>query len=109
MYAPLPATMLGAGAGAAAVWPAYVPMCINLKNHTFHCMDLEYEQNIEVVDGEPRWYYVLPLDMCVWMKVSNWFGEYILSMMDKYVCRISTPANQVNVWFFEPKYQVFSA
>ena len=50
---------------------------------------------------------VMPMDLCVRMIVSDWFGEYILSMIEEYVRRINTPANHVDALFFEPKYQVF--
>ena len=38
MYAPLPAAITGAGAGAAAVWSLYAPTYINLKKPTFRCI-----------------------------------------------------------------------
>ena len=43
MYAALPPAIPDAVVGAAAVWPAYAPTCINLKKHTFQCIPIRIE------------------------------------------------------------------
>ena len=96
MYAPLPAAIPDA---ASICTDAY-----QSQKHTFCCifnMDTTLKWFMELPDD------VLPMGMCIRMIVSDWYREYILSMMDEYVRRINTPANHIDVLFFEPKYQVF--
>ena len=93
MYAALPPAIPNAGVGAAAIWPAYAPTRINLKKHTFRCI-LNMDRTLKWVMEHPN--DVIPLDLCVRMIVSDWFGEYVLSMIDEYVRRINTPANRVD-------------
>ena len=68
MYAPLPAAMSGAGAGAAAIWPLYAPTRINLKKHTFRCI-LNMDRTLKCFMEHPD--DVLPLDMCIRKIVSD--------------------------------------
>ena len=93
MCAALPPAIPGAGAGAAAIWPAYSPTRINLKKHPFRCI-LNMDRMLKWLMEHPD--DVMPMDMCIRLIVSDWFGKYILAMIDEYVRRIDTPANRID-------------